>query len=456
MGFGTNRELSEYKTMDSTFDTGSKVSRRTMLKGVGAGVGSAALLGAAAATAGMTEPAPGGPAQFLNKGTRLTISMWDYSWLMDAGPGGAYADLERCVAGAAERGYNTLRVDVFVSEQFKDESRFEKNWDGGIPRWGMTRGTFTCNVRRRVEELARLCGKHGLWLGLDSWKTAPAAAEATDAQCERVFTQFGQLWAKALPILRDGGVLERAAWLSPLNEVPWHGAHAPVVQKLSREPVHAGLTNLEKTRGLDALYRRITDYMAVPIRAALGSDAVPLCYSSVAAEAYADRLSDQYDVVDVHFMPSVLVDDDDKAALERAGKGLSTFARFSAFAGADLKQFSSAWDAACRKHYGAMLQRAYDYHETACNHLVLPSGKRLQAVVTESFGPCYWPVHPDVNQAWYKDYNADAMRTVARLPLAGSSLSNYAEPLFAELWGDADWHWRSNAYFLAQRPVASG
>ena len=30
----------------------------------------------------------------------------------------------------------------------------------------------------------------------------------------------------------------------------------------------------------------------------------------------------------------------------------------------------------------------------------------------------------------------------------GSSLSNYAEPLFS-LWQDIDWHWTANAYFLA-------
>jgi hypothetical protein len=50
---------------------------------------------------------------YFEKGTALTISMWDFSWLKCGHPGGAFHDLARCVAEAAERGYNTLRIDAF-------------------------------------------------------------------------------------------------------------------------------------------------------------------------------------------------------------------------------------------------------------------------------------------------------------------------------------------------------
>ena len=77
--------------------------------------------------------------------------MWDFSWLHASHPGGAYEDLERRVAEAKERGYNTLRVDCFPSRVLEAESRFEKNWTPGtdLPHWGQRSVTFTCNVRRR-------------------------------------------------------------------------------------------------------------------------------------------------------------------------------------------------------------------------------------------------------------------------------------------------------------------
>lgn len=113
----------------------------------------------------------------------------------------------------------------------------------------------------------------------------------------------------------------------------------------------------------------------------------------------------------------------------------------------DLKAYSRAWDRACRKHYGEMLKWVRDYHQTALDNMTLPSGKRMTAINTEPFGPCFWPEHPDVSWEWYKRYNADALRVVTAMDLAGSSLSNYAEPIFA-LWDDVDWHYTSNVYLL--------
>ncbi len=95
-----------------------------------------------------------------------------------------------------------------------------------------------------------------------------------------------------------------------------------------------------------------------------------------------------------------------------------------------------------------MLKRTRHSHEAALTRLTLPSGKKLHAIITECFGPLIWPDNPAVNWDWYKRYNGDSLRIVASLDFKGSSLSNYAEPLFS-VWDDADWHWAANTYFLA-------
>ena len=61
---------------------------------------------------------------YFKKDTPLTIAMWDFSWLQAHHPGGAFYDLERCVIEAAERGYNTLRVDVFPHWYLQGEFTF--------------------------------------------------------------------------------------------------------------------------------------------------------------------------------------------------------------------------------------------------------------------------------------------------------------------------------------------
>jgi hypothetical protein len=410
---------------------------------------------------------PGAKHSYFDKGTRLTISMWDFSWLHASHAGGIYEDLERRIAEATERGYNTLRVDCFPSRILEPESRFEKNWDPAVnvPQWGQRAVTLTCNVRKKVARLAELCRKHGLWLGLDSWDKPHMFGHdngkfvIAEGEEEREFTRYGETWARALRLMREDGVLERAVWVAPMNEVPhFAGGGVAAIAKAGEKARSEGEPQLTKAQRVDAVYRRINRWMALPIRAELARENIPISYSSLGDADYSARLTDEYDVVDVHFMPGVISNAEDQRAFPGVPFGITRFpgGNVAVFASQqpapdtqkyELKAFSRAWDSACRRHYAAMLKRTRDFHQAALSHLTLPSGKKLAAIITESFGPCIWPDHPDVNWGWYKSYNADSLRIVAAMDFKGTTLSNYAEPLFS-LWQDAAWHSTANSYFL--------
>ncbi|MDR3267398.1 MAG: hypothetical protein LBT24_07515, partial [Tannerella sp.] len=173
----------------------------------------------------------------------------------------------------------------------------------------------------------------------------------------------------------------------------------------------------------------------------------PLSYSSLGAEDYAKRLTEIYDVTDVHFMPGGIYDSQEREQFEAIAKGASGGMNFLTYEKIDLKRYSELWDQACRAHYAEMLQRTRNFLTSTLNNMTFPSGKRMQAVITESFGPCFWPDHPDVSWEWYKHYNGDSARIAASLPYEGISLSNYGEPLFS-LWQDTDWHRNSNLFIL--------
>ena len=392
---------------------------------------------------------------YFDKGTRLAISMWDFSWLFGNCPGGAYEDLERRVAEAAERGYNTLRIDCFPSRLGEKESRFEKNWDPVVnaPQWGERPATITCNVRKKVAELAEACRKHGIWLGLDSWDILSLLGRdnsdfvVQEADEEREFTRYGEVWVKALKLMREDGVLERAVWIAPMNEVPhFAGGRVAAVKKASH-PAE-----------VDAVYRRINGWMAAPIRAEIAREKIPISYSSLGDKNFGARLTDDYDVVDVHFMPGVIHDANDQKAFPGVPFEITRFpgGNVGVLTGQkltpgpqnfDFALFSKAWDSACRWHYAAMLERTRKFFESALKHLTLPSGKKLAPIITECFGPIIWPDNPAVNWDWYKRYNADSLRIVAAMDYKGSSLSNFAEPLFS-LWQDTDWHLAGTTFFL--------
>ena len=64
----------------------------------------------------------------------LTMSMWDYSWLLRGHPGVALDELPKCVEEAAERGYNTLRVVVFPHHYREPEHHFQALSENRRPR----------------------------------------------------------------------------------------------------------------------------------------------------------------------------------------------------------------------------------------------------------------------------------------------------------------------------------
>ncbi|RTE08406.1 cellulase-like family protein [Paenibacillus whitsoniae] len=388
---------------------------------------------------------------YINKEVPLTISMWDYSWLKANHPGGAYEDLARCVEEAKIRGYNTLRVDCFPNLILEESVNFKKNWDSRteLPQWGQTMVDFSCNVLERLSTLAELCRKNGIWLGLDAWDKASMIGhyniiEPQDE--EKTFVSYSETWVQALRLMREEGILERTVWVAPMNEVP-HYCCGKVrsIMDLEQRIRTEGEVILEKNAELDKAYQRVNHWMGEAIKEEIRRDGIPLCYSSLGAEPYANRLTDIYDVVDVHYMPSVVMDDSDVEAFEQTGKGASRFSNFLQLHTYDLKSYSEVWDTACQKNYGKMLEGVRAYHENALKHLTLASGKELCPIITESFGPCYFPDHPDVSWDWYKRYNADAAKLIAKLPFAGTSLSNYAEPQY-RLWKDEEWHRTTNLF----------
>ena len=389
----------------------------------------------------VTQPCSTGMINYFDKDTVLKISMWDFSWLLGHHPGGPYENLARRVAEAADRGYNTLRIDCFPSHMLVGKYTFEKKYTQSsiIRCWGDTLVSHTENVLKKVAELAELCRKNGIWLGLDSWDKSHMIGyknQIDPRDEEKTFTEFSQVWVKAIKLMREEGILERAVWIAPMNEVPHFGSrYLSSVKSIGKADINEGQTAVDaKNRKLSQIYKRINNWMGQAIKDEIAKEKIPLSYSSLGAEPYGNYLTDIYDVVDIHFMPNVI-----------NGPG---FARFNVLEKEDLKQYSKRWETACRNNYKAMIERARTFFTDALDRCTTDSGKKLLPIVTESFGPCYFPDHKDVDWTWYKLYNSDAARVIATLPYAGTTLSNYAEPLF-KLWNDTHWHRNTNLYIDA-------
>ena len=83
-----------------------------------------------------TPPAPG-PGRFDMRAwldpRRLTILMWDQSYLFRHAPGESFENYDRVLDEAIERGYNTLRLDPLP--QLIDLAHPETSFQWGNPHW---------------------------------------------------------------------------------------------------------------------------------------------------------------------------------------------------------------------------------------------------------------------------------------------------------------------------------
>ncbi len=393
--------------------------------------------------------------RYFDKNVPLTISMWDFSWLTCSHPGGSFADLSRCVAEAATCGYNTLRVDVFPHFYLQKEHAFApQGLDRRIRSWGdvLVPGGYTVDVRAKVMELANLCRQHGIWLGLDTWTSLKILANISIIELdeeEHWCREWAATWVKALKMMREDGVLERAIWVAPCNEVPLFlgGKLRSVLLADTKKRREGEVDFCENLPELDHVFQRVNHWLGEAIYEEIHRDGIPLSYSSLGAENYGARLTDIYDLVDIHFMPDVILTDEDRIAMEKAAPGASKFSLHAELDTYNLALYGAAWNQACRRNYADMLRLAHAYAQGVFAHTTLSSGKRLPVVVTEAYGPCGYPDHPEVSWGWYKNWNADAARIFSGYDFAGLTLSNYAEPLF-NLWHDTDWQRLTNLYIL--------
>ncbi len=124
-------------------------------------------------------PRPAGP--------RLAISLWDFSWYTQAGPGEPFADLAAAFDQLVERGFNTIRICAMPFLLFSgqvpadDELTVTGLGDdyGQGTRWYTVRGGYTLRPLARLEELFTEAIAHDVRVIVSSWEYQQSACFVT-------------------------------------------------------------------------------------------------------------------------------------------------------------------------------------------------------------------------------------------------------------------------------------
>ncbi len=198
---------------------------------------------------------------------RLTITLWDFSWYTQAGPGQPYADLDAAVADAAALGYNAIRICAAplllagglglddLAESLEIEGLGPSpagGYFGQRTRWYDTPGGFRLDLWRRLLALFEAAERHGMVLILASWEYQQSTAFAASPRWFRAidavplpgrYAVLGPAWDALIGRLTEAGHRDRIALVELHNEVDFSilpaladGGAAEIVALRARHP----------------------------------------------------------------------------------------------------------------------------------------------------------------------------------------------------------------------------
>ncbi|CAM5404373.1 cellulase-like family protein [Streptomyces purpurascens] len=187
---------------------------------------------------------------------RLAITLWDFSWFTQAGPGEPFADLDRAFTEAVERGFNTVRVCampflLFSGRVDSPESLRVRGLGerfGQCTRWYNVRGGYPLDGRRRLVELFEAAARHDCKVIVSSWEYQQSPSFADTDVWHRALAEVpgpdraeavAEALAGLLDFLTERGLADRVAYVEVHNEV----------DNCSLVPSDGGSTHYARLRG---------------------------------------------------------------------------------------------------------------------------------------------------------------------------------------------------------------
>ncbi|MGW5162159.1 cellulase-like family protein [Nonomuraea wenchangensis] len=167
--------------------------------------------------------------------SKLTITLWDFTWYTRTGPGEPFEDLDRAFTEAVARGYNTVRVCAMPYLLFGsglDTSAltfapFGRGYGLGT-RWYDVRESATLDGRAHLLALFQAARRHGCQVIVSSWEyqqsssflADPAWHEALRAvPAERRANTLAEALADLVDFVAGHGLAEQIAFVELHNEI---------------------------------------------------------------------------------------------------------------------------------------------------------------------------------------------------------------------------------------------
>jgi hypothetical protein len=381
---------------------------------------------------------------------RVTNAMWDFSWLTQHYPGGAFADFDRAADALVERGFNTVRIDAFplVIGALKSENETITLPGDPLANWGMSDRDREHAPVRELIEFMRAMKRRGLSVILSSWGKDCKEYPGRTTALAKDRAGFRKCWERTLDILGSADALDPVLYVDLDQEFPYFSPFQNELNELATKPAanrsletameeagqfEQGLTRLAWKPAQMDYVRGLFSEMLPAFQARYPRLRFTYSLTSFHKEVRALGLQ-LFDVLELHlWIHSPRFDN-------RSG-----FNNLTKDRGARSYQDYAGRLVATLDTVGPMLvqemRNKLAFARAWADEIAAP------VVTTEAWGPWWHMDHPDLDWGWLRDWCEQCMTLAGEYKFWGVTPWNYSHPYWKN-WADAAWYRKVNKRFL--------
>ncbi len=431
-------------------------TRRDFIQAAGLAIAGAAIGPSAAAadpSAGPRRPRPLKFSADMREGLnprRVTNAMWDYSWLTQHYPGGAFANFDKAADDLMERGFNTVRIDAFplVVGALKSDDETITIAGNPLANWGMSDVDRPHAIVRELVEFMRAVKERGLSVILSSWGKDCKEYPDRKLALAKDRDGFRKCWERTLDILGSHDLLGHVIYVDLDQEFPFFSPFKDELNELAKQKsagrsvevameevgqFEQGLTRLAWKPAQMEYVRRLFSEMLPHFQSRYPRQRFTYSLTSFFKEVRAMGLQ-LFDVLELHLWihsPRF----DNRTGFQKLTKDRGEH---------DYRDYADRV-AAALDTVGPMLAKEM---ENKCAFAQAWSEEIAAPVVTtEAWGPWWHMDHPDLDWGWLRDWCEQCMGLAAEHKFWGVTPWNYSHPYWKN-WSDVAWYRKVNERFL--------
>lgn len=371
---------------------------------------------------------------------RLTIAMWDFSWLNGHHRGGWAEDFDQITDELIERKFNTVRIDAFplVIHDLVEKGETEYRIDAAPHEtWGFSLVEHRVDVVDALKRFMAVTKRKDLGVILSSWGIGRNDTHADLARLRAA-------WETTLDLLKKDGLLDHVVYVDFDQEFPYFS------------PFQKHLNELGRTGDAAA-----TDQAAAMEAAGGGGGAWNAAQRAFVKEYFEGTLAHfhaRYPKLRFTFsltsfwteIRSLKVQGLDVLELHVWIRNqLNDFTGFNRIRKSrnprnDYKEYMTGIREAM-KHRDELLAHMKS-QMAAARDWAAELGVPL--TTSEAWGPWWHMDHPDLEWQWLADWCETCMALAPEYGFHGATPWNYSHPYW-ENWKNIEWYRRVNGRFLA-------